>query len=52
MHIKGMLAEAERFGQPTFSFEFFPPKIAQGIQNLYNRINCMYGLGPNFIDIT
>ncbi|CZS92072.1 probable MET13-putative methylene tetrahydrofolate reductase [Rhynchosporium agropyri] len=52
MHIKDMLAEAERSGQPTFSFEFFPPKTAQGVQNLYDRMDRMHGLGPSFIDIT
>jgi methylenetetrahydrofolate reductase (NADPH) len=52
MHIKDMLAEAERSGKPTFSFEFFPPKTAQGVQNLYDRMDRMHGLGPSFIDIT
>lgn len=52
MHVKDMLAEAERSGRPTFSFEFFPPKTAQGVQNLYNRMDRMHGLGPSFIDIT
>lgn len=52
MHIKDKLAEAERSGQPTFSFEFFPPKTAQGVQNLYDRMDRMHGLGPSFIDIT
>jgi methylenetetrahydrofolate reductase (NADPH) len=52
MHIKDMLAEAEKSGRPTFSFEFFPPKTAQGVQNLYDRMDKMHGLGPSFIDIT
>jgi methylenetetrahydrofolate reductase (NADPH) len=52
MHIKDMLAEAERSGKPSFSFEFFPPKTAQGVQNLYDRMDRMHGLGPSFIDIT
>jgi methylenetetrahydrofolate reductase (NADPH) len=52
MHISSMLAEAERSGQPKFSFEFFPPKTAQGVQNLYDRMDRMHGLGPSFIDIT
>ncbi|KAJ5052181.1 uncharacterized protein L3040_001940 [Drepanopeziza brunnea f. sp. 'multigermtubi'] len=47
-----MLSEAERSGQTTFSFEFFPPKTAQGVQNLYDRMDRMHGLGPSFIDIT
>lgn len=36
----------------TFSFEFFVPKTAQGVQNLYDRMDRMYDLNPIFIDIT
>jgi hypothetical protein len=35
-----------------WSFEFFPPRTAQGLQNLYDRIERMRGFGPEFIDIT
>ncbi|KAK3391048.1 methylenetetrahydrofolate reductase-domain-containing protein [Podospora didyma] len=52
MHIREMLAEAERTGKPSFSFEYFPPKTAQGVQNLYDRMERMYRFGPKFIDIT
>ena len=52
MHIREMLAEAERTGNPSFSFEYFPPKTAQGVQNLYDRIERMYHFGPKFIDVT
>lgn len=53
MHIKDILAEAEASGKPTFSFEFFPPKTAQGVQNLYDRWEKqIIPLNPNFIDIT
>lgn len=52
MHIKDMLVQGEKVGKPTFSFEFFPPKTAQGVQNLYDRMDRMHGLGPSFIDIT
>ena len=52
MHIKDMLSEAQGNGQPSFSFEYFPPKTAQGVQNLYDRIDRMYNFGPKFIDIT
>ncbi|KAG9241934.1 putative methylenetetrahydrofolate reductase 1 [Calycina marina] len=52
MHIKDMLSEAQQAGAPSFSFEFFPPKTAQGVQNLYDRMDRMHGLGPSFIDIT
>ncbi|KAI0098096.1 methylenetetrahydrofolate reduct [Hypoxylon sp. NC0597] len=52
MHINEMIAEAEKTGQPSFSFEYFPPKTAQGVQNLYDRMERMYDFGPKFIDIT
>ncbi|EPE31311.1 FAD-linked oxidoreductase [Glarea lozoyensis ATCC 20868] len=52
MHVSEMLAEAKQTGQPKYSFEFFPPKTAQGVQNLYDRMDRMHGLGPSFIDIT
>lgn len=52
MHIKDKLADAEARGKPMFSFEFFPPKTAQGVQNLYDRMDRMHALGPAFIDIT
>ncbi|KAJ1333262.1 methylenetetrahydrofolate reductase (NADPH) [Microdochium nivale] len=52
MHIRDMVADAERSGQPSFSFEYFPPKTAQGVQNLYDRMERMYDFGPKFIDVT
>ncbi|KAL9577105.1 MAG: hypothetical protein Q9203_007579 [Teloschistes exilis] len=52
MHIKDKLAEAHRSGKPVFSFEFFPPKTAQGVQNLYDRMDRMHDLGPAFVDVT
>lgn len=52
MHIKDKLAEAERTRKPIFSFEFFPPKTAQGVQNLYDRMDRMHDLGPAFVDVT
>ncbi|KAI1081599.1 methylenetetrahydrofolate reduct [Whalleya microplaca] len=52
MHIHEMIEDAERTGQPSFSFEYFPPKTAQGVQNLYDRMERMYDFGPKFIDIT
>lgn len=52
MHITQKLEAAHSKGQPTFSFEYFPPKTAQGVQNLYDRMDMMHGLGPAFIDVT
>ncbi|CAD6579082.1 MAG: hypothetical protein TREMPRED_002349, partial [Tremellales sp. Tagirdzhanova-0007] len=52
MRITDKLAKAEREGRPFWSFEFFPPRTAQGLQNLFDRIERMRELGPEFIDIT
>ncbi|KAK3990017.1 putative methylenetetrahydrofolate reductase 1 [Cladorrhinum sp. PSN332] len=52
MHIREMLTDAERSGEPSFSFEYFPPKTAQGVQNLYDRMERMHSWGPKFIDVT
>ncbi|CAK0830137.1 unnamed protein product [Prorocentrum cordatum] len=35
-----------------FSFEYFPPKTAEGVENLKKRIVRMKGLGPLFTDFT
>lgn len=52
MHISPKLHQGAREQRPTFSFEFFPPKTAQGVQNLYERMDRMHSYGPTFIDIT
>ncbi|CAK9781082.1 methylenetetrahydrofolate reduct [Cutaneotrichosporon oleaginosum] len=52
MKITDKLLAAEREGRPFWSFEYFPPRTAQGLQNLYDRIERMRNLGPEFIDIT
>jgi methylenetetrahydrofolate reductase (NADPH) len=52
MKISEKLREAEKAHKPTYSFEFFPPKTAQGVQNLYDRMDRMHGYGPAFIDVT
>lgn len=35
-----------------WSFEYFPPKTEQGIANLYDRLERMNLMGPEFIDVT
>ena len=39
-------------GEPFYSFEYFPPKTAPGLVNLYDRVERMSKLGPTFLDIT
>lgn len=36
----------------TFSFEFFPPKTAAGVNNLYRNIEELSELGPDFVSVT
>ncbi|EGG23463.1 methylenetetrahydrofolate reductase [Cavenderia fasciculata] len=37
---------------PFYSFEYFPPKTMEGVQNLYDRLGRMLLLEPLFVDIT
>ena len=39
-------------GEPFFSFEFFPPKTEDGVDNLFERMDRMVSFGPSFCDIT
>lgn len=52
MKISQKLRAAEEEKRPSISFEYFPPKTTQGLHNLWDRIERMSGLGPEFIDIT
>ncbi|OKL57388.1 Methylenetetrahydrofolate reductase 2 [Talaromyces atroroseus] len=52
MHVGQRLQDQAASGRPGISFEYFPPKTAQGVQNLYDRMDRMHDLGPAFIDVT
>jgi methylenetetrahydrofolate reductase (NADPH) len=39
-------------GEPTFSFEFFPPKSVEGEQNLRATLEALRPLEPDFISVT
>src|SRR2546429_9182471 len=41
-----------RTGQPTFSFEFFPPKTPDGHRLLWQAIRELEPLHPSFVSIT
>lgn len=43
---------AEEKGQAVFSFEFFPPKTEDGVDNLFERMDRMVAHNPTFCDIT
>jgi methylenetetrahydrofolate reductase (NADPH) len=38
--------------EPVFSFEFFPPKTAEGEQNLFNALERLRELEPAFVSVT
>lgn len=48
MRITDMLA---KFGR-TFSFEFFPPKTADGEKNLYETVEILRKYNPSFVSVT
>ncbi|KAG8481190.1 hypothetical protein CXB51_026018 [Gossypium anomalum] len=39
-------------GKVVFSFEFFPPKTEDGVDNLFERMDRMVAHNPSFCDIT
>jgi methylenetetrahydrofolate reductase (NADPH) len=39
-------------GRPTFSFEFFPPKDAEGEAKLWSAIESLESISPDFISVT
>jgi methylenetetrahydrofolate reductase (NADPH) len=46
------ISDLLRADGPLFSFEFFPPKTAQGEQNLYLTIDRLRQLHPSFVSVT
>ena len=38
--------------QPTFSFEFFPPKTDEGVRQLFDAISRLRDLEPTFVSVT
>ncbi|KAI0364728.1 methylenetetrahydrofolate reduct [Pilatotrama ljubarskyi] len=52
MKISQKIEQAAKEDRVWWSFEYFPPRTAQGLQNLLDRIERMRALGPEFIDIT
>jgi methylenetetrahydrofolate reductase (NADPH) len=46
------VSELLRAGEPTFSFEFFPPKTAEGERLLWQAIRELEPLRPSFVSIT
>jgi methylenetetrahydrofolate reductase (NADPH) len=41
-----------RQGQPSFSFEFFPPKSEEGVSQLFTTLRELVDLRPGFVSVT
>ena len=39
-------------GRPVYSFEFFPPKTAQGVTSLFRVLDELRALEPDFVSVT
>jgi methylenetetrahydrofolate reductase (NADPH) len=49
MRIDELIEAADR---PVFSFEFFPPKTANGVWNLLDALRALQPLAPDFVSVT
>ncbi|CAL4945067.1 unnamed protein product [Urochloa decumbens] len=52
MKVIEKIQQAEADGRTVFSFEYFPPKTEEGVENLFERMDRMVAHGPSFCDIT
>ena len=52
MKVIDKINNASQHEQVTFSFEYFPPRTEEGVENLFERLDRMVALQPLFCDIT
>ncbi|KAL5724236.1 hypothetical protein ACHQM5_007520 [Ranunculus cassubicifolius] len=52
MKVIEKIQEAEAENRVVFSFEFFPPKTEDGVDNLFDKMDRMVQHNPSFCDIT
>ncbi|KAG2534302.1 hypothetical protein PVAP13_9NG282100 [Panicum virgatum] len=52
MKVIEKIQQAAADGRTAFSFEYFPPKTDEGVENLFERMDRMVAHGPSFCDIT
>lgn len=52
MKVIDKIKSAENQNQTLFSFEYFPPKTEDGVENLFERMERMVAHAPSFCDIT
>ena len=50
--IADIYTEKMKIGEPIFSFEVFPPKTSEGIENLFGTIEELAELEPDYISVT
>src|SRR5262245_29304861 len=46
------IAELYRLERPVFSFEFFPPRTEAGVRSLFEALEELARLGPDFVSVT
>src|SRR5687767_1686024 len=46
------ITEALAGPEPVFSFEFFPPKTPEGLEQLFGTVETLRALGPDYVSIT
>jgi 5,10-methylenetetrahydrofolate reductase len=52
MKIIDKINERIASGKPFFSFEYFPPRTEEGVENLFEKQERMVAYNPVFCDIT
>jgi methylenetetrahydrofolate reductase (NADPH) len=52
VRITDLLRFARERGEPIFSFEFFPPKTAEGERALFETVDALRPLGPAYVSVT
>jgi len=52
VRISEILRFARERGEPTFSFEFFPPKTDEGVKALFETVEALRPLGPAYASVT
>lgn len=52
VRISDLLRFARERGEPVFSFEFFPPKTAEGERALFETVDALRPLGPAYVSVT
>jgi len=50
--ITDLLRYARERGEPVFSFEFFPPKTAEGERALFQTVEALRPLAPAYVSVT